>query len=110
MSSNSDVTDASAFDEKSLGIQVVLAIITVGFYTLYWFYSTGKQLDRGTDANVTPLLGIIPVVNLIAAWQIAGASEAVTDQNQIIMFILFIVLPLIPWYWIQSGMNDVATA
>ena len=104
------MTDASAFEQKSLGIQVALAIVTLGLYTLYWLYSTAKQLDEGTDESLTPILAIIPVVNLLSIWQVSDAAEAVTDQTKVVLFILFIVFAPISWYWIQSGMNDVAAS
>lgn len=110
MSAAPQVTDATAFEEKSLGIQVVLTIVTGGLYALYWFYSTAKQLDEGTDQDLIPILGVIPVVNILAAWQISSAAEAVTDQSNIVLFVLFMVFGPISWYWIQSGMNDVASS
>lgn len=110
MSATPQVTDASAFDQKSLGIQIALVIVTAGLYALYWFYSTAQQLDQGTDQDLMPILGIIPGVNIIAAWQIANAAEAVTDQSGIIMFVLFLVFGPISWYWIQSGMNGAASS
>ena len=108
MSGTAQITDASAFERKSLGIQVALAVVTVGLYTLYWLYSTAKQLDEGTGESLTPILAIIPVVNLISIWQVSNAAEAVTDQSKIIMFVLFLVFAPISWYWIQSGMNEIA--
>jgi hypothetical protein len=108
MSGTAQVTDASAFEQKSPGIQVALAIVTLGLYTLYWLYSTAKQLDEGTGESLTPILAIIPVVNLISIWQVSNAAEAVTDQSKIIMFVLFLVFAPISWYWIQSGINEAA--
>jgi hypothetical protein len=110
MSAAPEVTDATAFEQKSLGIQVVLTVVTGGLYALYWFYSTASQLDESTNQDLTPILGVIPVVNLISAWQISSAAESVTDQSNIVMFVLFLVLAPVSWYWIQSGMNDVASS
>jgi hypothetical protein len=110
MSVTPKVTDASAFGEKSLGIQTVLMIVTGGLYSLYWFYSTASQLDKGTDQSLTPILGIIPGLNLISAWQISNAAESVTDQSSIILFVLFLVFAPISWYWVQSGMNQAASS
>lgn len=108
MSDAPTVTDESAFESKSLGMQVLLTVVTFGLYTIYWSYSTAKQLDRGTDASLTPILAIIPLVNVIAAWQISKAGEAVTDQSRVILFVLFVFFAPLTWYWVQSGMNDVA--
>lgn len=105
MSAKAQITNAAAFEEKSLGLQVVLTIVTLGLYPMYWFYSTAKQLDAGTDASLTPILGLIPVVNIVSAWQISDAGEAVTDQSKTVLFLLFIVFGPLSWYWVQSGMN-----
>ncbi len=108
MSETPQVTNAAAFKQKSLGIQVVLTVVTLGLYTLYWSYSTAKQLDRGTTESLMPILAIIPLVNIVAVWQISSASEAVTDQSKVIVFLLFIVFAPISWYWVQSGLNAAA--
>ena len=110
MSGTAQITDASAFERKSLGIQVALAIVTVGLYTLYWLYDTAKQLDAGTDRSLTPILAIVPVLNLLSVWQVSDAAEAVTDQSKVLMFVLFIVFAPISWYWIQSGINEAAAS
>ncbi|MFC4540865.1 DUF4234 domain-containing protein [Halosolutus amylolyticus] len=107
MSGDSTVSDRSAFERGSLGIQIMLAIVTLGFYTLYWTYSTARQLDDGTDASLTPILAFVPLLNVIALWQISDAAEAVTDQSKIVLFVLFLFVPPLSWYWVQSGMNDV---
>lgn len=108
MSESVRVTDESAFSKGSLGIQIVLTVVTFGLYTLYWTYSTAKQLDAGTDEDLTPIFGVLPVLNLIAFWQISEASEAVTDQSNIVLFLLFVFFAPVSWYLVQSGINDVA--
>lgn len=108
MTATPTVTDPSAFTEKSRSIQVVLTIITGGLYTVYWLYSTAKQLDQGTDDELIPILGIIPVINIITTWQVSRAGQAVTNHGAILLFILFIIFPPLPWYWIQTGMNTTA--
>lgn len=108
MSATAEVTDASAFEHKSLGLQVVLTVVTLGLYPLYWFYSTAKQLDAGTNHNLTPVLGFFPFLNLITMWQISEAGEAVTDQEKIALFVLFLFFGPLSWYWVQSGMNELA--
>ena len=108
MSGSPQVTDASAFKQKSLGIQVVLFIVTLGLYSIYWLFDTARQLGSGTNQSTIPILAIIPLVNIIVIWQISKASEAVTNQSGIIVFILFIFFAPVSWYWVQSGMNAAA--
>lgn len=108
MSDNAQVTDASAFKQKSLGKQVLFSVVTLGLYSLYWFYSTAGQLDRGTNRSLTPILAIIPLVNVVSVWQVSDAGEAVTDQSKIVLFLVFLVFAPLAWYWVQSGMNQAA--
>ena len=100
------VTNKSAFTEGSLGIQVGLFIVTLGFYGLYWMYKTADQLDKGTDANITPVLVIIPIYG---QWMLADAAEAVTDQSQVVLFLAFVVFGPVAWFLIQDGINDIAS-
>jgi len=86
----------------------VLSIVTLGLYTLYWTYKTADQLDSGTTAELTPILAVIPVVNLVSFWQISNSAEAVTDQSSIVLFLLFLFFAPLSWYWVQSGINGVA--
>lgn len=99
------VTNASAFEKGSLGIQVVLSVVTFGLYAYYWMYKTAQQLDEGTDADINPILALIPFIQF---WVVAKGGEAVTDQSQMILFILFLVFGPAAWFLIQSGINDVA--
>lgn len=108
MSGTPKITNKSAFKKESLGKQALFSIITFGLYTIYWTYKTAKTLDRGTDQNLTPILAIIPFVNIIAYWQISDAGEAVTEQGSMPVFLLFLFFPIISWYWIQTGINSAA--
>ena len=109
MAETATVVDGSAFRKRSLGKQVLFAVLTAGLYSVYWFYVTAKQFDAGTDRNPTPILAFVPGVNLLTAWQISGAAEAVTDRSQVVLFLLFLVFAPLSWYWIQSGINGVAS-
>lgn len=108
MSAQPQVTNASAFEKGSLGLQVVFTIITLGLYPIWWTYKTAKMLDQGTNQSTIPILAFIPVLNLIVWWQISKASEAVTNQSGIVIFVLFLIFGPISWYWVQSGINSVA--
>lgn len=106
MAQEPQITDSSAFDSQSLGIQVAFFIITGGLYSFWWSYKTAKTLDSGTNQDLTPILAVIPFANIIAFWQISKAGEAITDQNSMPTFLLFLFFPIISWYWIQSGINS----
>jgi hypothetical protein len=110
MTESAQVVDESAFEQKSLGKQIVFSVITIGLYSLYWFFSTAKQLDAGTNRDLTPVFAFVPILNLICMWQISDAAEAVTDQSQMALFLVFLFFGPLGWYWVQSGMNDIASA
>jgi hypothetical protein len=111
--SSTEVTDASAFQQRSLGKQVVFAIITLGLYCIYWWHVTNKQLNEGTDAEFNPTLRtvglFIPFYNFVVTWRTTHDSEAVTDNGGVILFLLFLVFGPAAWYLIQSGINETAT-
>lgn len=107
-----EITDTSAFQYRSLGKQVLFAIITLGFYGIYWWHVTNKQLSDGTDADFSPgmrTLGLfIPFYNLLVMWRFAKDATAVTDQDGAILFVLYLFVGPVAWYLIQSGINNVA--
>ncbi|MFP8953324.1 DUF4234 domain-containing protein [Natrialbaceae archaeon A-arb3/5] len=111
---NIQLTNPSAFSVGSLGKQILFAVITLGLYTIYWWYATNKQLNEGTSAEFNPVLRtvglFIPLVNLYFIWQFSGDTEAVTDMGGVVMFLLYIFVPPAAWYFTQSGINDVAAA
>jgi hypothetical protein len=108
MSDTVEITDRSAFSSQSLGIQVVFTIITLGLYPIWWSYKTAKMLDQGTNQDLSPILAFIPLVNIIVFWQISKASEPLTDQDAMPVFLLFLFFGIISWYWVQSGINSAA--
>jgi hypothetical protein len=113
--SDTTVTDPSAFKEGSLGLQVVLFIITFGLYGAYWLYKVNSQLAAGTDADFDPmmrtLLAIVLspfLIGLYWIWQTCEDAEAVTDQDGPILFLFFLVFSPVAWFLIQSGINQTA--
>lgn len=106
------VTNESAFEHRSLGKQVVYAVITLGLYMIYWFHVTNVQLSEGTDAEFNPTMRtiglFIPIYNLLVLWRTAHDAEAVTDQDGVILFVLLLVFAPAGWYLIQSGINEIA--
>jgi hypothetical protein len=101
-----EITDPSAFHHGSLGKQVLFTVLTLGIYSLYWWYRTNEQLDAGTSAEISPGLRtiglLIPIYNLIVT--------AVTDQEGLLLFLAFLVFAPIVWYLVQTGINEIAEA
>lgn len=109
---STQVTNASAFERGSLPIQIVLAVVTFGLYTIYWWYKTNAQFDEGTNADLDPtiqtVLYIIPPITLYALWKFSNSVEDVIGQSAIVLFVLSIVFPPAFWFLVQSGINDLA--
>ena len=105
------VTDESAFTQASLGIQVLLFIVTLGIYGIYWYYSRMVELNNGTNVHLSPgiytIFLFIPFAHLYTFWKVSEGGEAVTDQTQVVLFLLFFfgITSPIAWYLIQSGIN-----
>jgi len=106
MSGTVEITDRTAFKSQSLLIQVVFSVLTLGLYSIWWTYKTAKMLDKGTNKDLTPILAFIPFANIIAFWQISEASEPLTDQDSMPVFLLFLFFGTISWYWVQTGINE----
>jgi hypothetical protein len=103
------ITNKSAFTKKSLGKQVALTIVTFGLYQMYWFYDTADQFDKGTDKSISAILMFIPPINILPLWNMCEAAETVTEQSQIVLFLVFVFFPPLSWYWIQGGINEIAS-
>lgn len=113
-SSSEGIVDPSAFRHRSLGMQVIFSILTLGLYTIYWYHITHKQLANGTSADFSPgmrTIGLfIPIYNLVVMWRTGHDAEAITDQSGPILFLFQLVFPPAFWYLVQSGFNKIAQA
>lgn len=111
--SSTQVTDASAFESRSLGKQVLFAVVTLGLYAVYWWHVTHRQLNEGTDAEFNPALRtvglFVPLYGFLVLWRTSHDAEAVTDQSGVVTFALFVVFAPAAWYLVQSGINATAS-
>lgn len=111
-SQSEEVTDRTAFSRRSLGMQVLFSVVTLGIYTIYWYHITHKQLANGTSADFSPAMRtvglFIPFYNFVVLWRTSHDAEAVTDQSGAVLFLFNMVFPPAYWYIIQSGINAAA--
>ena len=109
---STSVTNASAFQQGSLGKQVLFFIITFGLYGIFWWYKTNEQFSEGTNADLDPtiqtVLFLIPPISLYAIWKFSSAAEDVIGQSAIVLLLLSMVFPPAFWFLVQSGINDLA--
>ena len=100
---------------RNMAMQVVLAIITLGIYTIYWFYVTSKEMieykNLGESPGLWTVLYLIPFVQLYAYYKQGEAVEALTDGsiNKWILFVLWVVFGPAAWFVTQLELNKRAT-
>ncbi len=105
----------SHIKHRNMVIQVLLAIITLGIYTIYWFHVTLKETQTANgdkERRVWPwtILSIVPIANLFAWWRYSEEYAQFVSQKYpgIAIFILWIVFAPVVWFLVQTELNRVA--
>ena len=98
--------------ERNMIMQVVLYIITFGFYGLYWFYVTADEMKSITrDEEASPILWtillLIPVAFLYSFYKYSESFQKISSEhlNMWILFLLWIVFPPAVWFIAQIELN-----
>jgi hypothetical protein len=94
---------------RSILMVYLLSILTFGIYYLYWAVQTKEEMNS-LGANVpTGWLLIIPIANLYWWYKYcdAFAKFVSKDNNGVLYFIIFIILPIIIPAIVQSGLNEI---
>ena len=102
---------------RSIGVSILLAIVTFGIYTYVWVWMTQGEMKRYTGAGVSGPVGFViylvvsPVTYFLVPYEVnhmlqrAGRSSRVTGVTG-----LWILLPLFgPLIWfvkVQGQLND----
>ena len=102
---------------RNMIMQVVLTIVTLGIYSIYWFYSTLKELHIANgkeDAGeiLWTILMFIPLANLFALWHYSEECAAFTDDKYptFLMFILWIFFSPAVCLLTQLELNNASTS
>ena len=92
---------------RSVVAVLLLTIVTLGFYSLYWFVSTKLEMNRRGAQIPTAWLIIIPIVNIWWIWKYseAVAKETNEDLSTIISFLLLFLLGVIGMMIVQHEFN-----
>lgn len=100
---------------RNMWVQVLLAIVTLGIYTIYWFHVTLGELYRanGNDEGsgcLWTILYIIPILQLFAYWHQGHQYEKFISGRYpgIAIFILWIVFAPAVWFLVQRDLNAAA--
>jgi hypothetical protein len=98
-----------------MGMQVLLFIITLGIYSIYWFYVTSREMVEYKELDGSPglwtLLLFVPLAFVYSYYKQGEAVEAFTDgrMNTWIIFILWFVFGPAVWFIVQTELNRRAT-
>ena len=100
---------------RNMWVQVLLAIVTLGIYTIYWFYVTTEELHRANGNQdgggcLWTILYVIPIADLFAFWHQGKEYDRFINGKYpgIAIFILWIVFPPVVWFLVQRDLNAAA--
>jgi hypothetical protein len=98
-------------------VQVLLMFVTFGFYGLYWFHTTAKEMAAAQGKSNEPVtlwtvLFFIPPLLLYSYYKYAELYEQFSNKaiDRWVVFVLFIVFNPAVWFIVQSKLNEVAHA
>ncbi len=101
--------------KRNMLMQVVLAIITLGIYVIYWYYSTLKELHIANGTNegsgMWTFFLFIPILNYFATWHYSSEAAAFTNGKYpaILLFLLWLFgLGIVVWILVQMELNNAA--
>lgn len=104
--------------KRSIGLCVVLSIITCGIYTIYWAVKMLKEAvqvkDMNDDGLAEILLGIFicPVGFFLAEKKLAEGCQAkgIPHEDRSVLYIIlgFIGLGIVDFVLMQSDLNKIA--
>lgn len=108
-------------EQRSIGLSILLTIVTLGIYSLYWVYVTHDELKRSSGRGVGGLVGLVIyiVVGVVTPFLVAAeVKQLYGEERSPVSAVtgLWIVLPLvgtIVWfvkvqgalnrYWVEHG-------
>ncbi len=96
--------------------QVGLMVITLGFYSFYWFYQTcvemkGLANDEQASPGLWTFLLFVPFGCFYSYYKHGEIYEKIASDklNRWIIFILWIVFSPAMWFIVQMELNNKAT-
>ncbi len=100
---------------RNMVVQVLLMVITLGFYSIYWFYETAQELKIATqDSEASPtlwtILLFVPFGIFYSYFMYAELYQKVSSEkiDKWIIFILWIFFAPAVWFLVQRDLNNMA--
>ncbi len=101
---------------RSMPLQVLLCIVTLGIYALYWFYQTAVEMqDAVNDHSGSPALWIllmfIPFGAFFSYYWYSQLYEKYSDSkfNLWLLWVIWLVFSPAVWFIVQSELNRRST-
>ena len=113
--------------EKSIGLCVVLSIVTCGIYGIYWLYTIAHDLndlcesqnqEKGAEPGLVVVLGIVTcgIYSLYYLWKAGKMVASLTrsngqhpsDDSIVLMVLSLLQLSLVSYCILQSHINGFA--
>ena len=113
--------------EKSIGLCVVLSIVTCGIYGIYWLYTIAHDLndlcesqnqEKGAEPGLVVVLGIVTcgIYSLYYLWKAGKMVASLTrsngqhpsDDSIVLMVLALLQLSLVSYCILQSHINGFA--
>jgi hypothetical protein len=102
---------------RSMGIQIILFIVTCGLYSFYWFYDVSCEMrDAAKDDDASPALWtvllFVPIANIYSLYKFCELYERWSRDhfNLWLLFVLWIVFSPAVWFIAQTELNRAAGA
>ncbi len=99
---------------RNMWMQVGLMIITLGIYSIYWYYVTSKEMGDYMHMSTNPVLWtillFIPFANLYSYWKHSVLVEAIAENKYppVLLFVLWMFFSPAVWFMTQTELNRLA--
>ncbi len=97
---------------RNMIAQVFLTIITLGIYTIYWFYQISMEMKNiANDTEASPALWtvllFIPFAGFYSYYKFSELYERISVEkfNKWLMFVLYLVFSPAVWFIVQTDLN-----
>jgi len=101
---------------RDMWVQVALMVVTLGIYSIYWFYQTSKEMknlsnDPYAEPGLWTLLLFVPFGALYSDYKYGELYVKTFESNldKWIIFILWMFFSPAVWYIVQRDLNKKAT-
>jgi hypothetical protein len=103
---------AAYIKNRNMIVQVILTIITLGIYTIYWFYQISMEMKNiANDTYASPALWtvllFIPFGAFYSYYKFSELYERISVEkfNRWLLFVLYLVFSPAVWFIVQTDLN-----